>query len=620
MVSRALIALTLVLGAFHATAQEQLAVRVSDKGLIKTMEMAVRYGSGGKKGTTYTIPKDLYSFKIKAKDLLANPIVPLLNEISNLNLKKDLPFYLETSPIVIKGKVDEKSVTSKIVKQSKDGFDVQISVNVPSLTVTASDLSLCETKTKSKRCGAGLKASVKNLSIGLKGVPVRLSATFRVKTKADIAKVQLLGITTNLKAKNGPKLAINFGQVIVPPIYISINNQETELDTSKLRNEIIKRKEFLSEELVDFAAEFMSSDMAELVNSYLMKEALRTSVTVIDYQKPTPSYNEFDYDLNRYPKAAVDNTYVYIPKYKYDLGTKSPLTFNNQKADPIKEILAEITKVVHSAQMKMEVASITTPYAKDIELAGNVEFSLNKQSMKVVNRIANSNRPLPDLDLSSYRSNDVTLALSEPVLNAALDLVAKNNIYQLLLDKYAGVQGFYVKNVKIHFSSKDHQDLSKIYIVANAQVDLNKISSNGALSWVKNKIGAWLERNNNNSVIYFPLQLEIIPTLSRDSAGAVVLKARVNSPFKSNNILKNDYHYASNVPAATATVRDSVIAELKKSFDGFVNKDYTIDLSSFLNEAGVVYVPKTVTVWDSGYLILGIDIKDINFNQLNVRK
>lgn len=617
MMSRAMLTITLLLGSFQLLAQEQLAVRVSDKGLVKTMEMAVKYGSGGKKGTSYSIPKDLYTFKIKAKDLLANPIVPLLNEISNLNLKKDLPFYLETAPIVIKGKVDEKSVNSKIVKQSKDGFDVQVSVNIPSLSVTSANLSLCETKTKAKRCGSGLKATIKNLNIGLKGI-VRLNATFRVKTKDDIAKVQLLGITTNLKAKNGPKLAISFGEVVVPPIYISINNQETELDTSRLRGEIIKRKDFLAQELIDFAADFMSSDMAELVNSYLMKESLRTSVTVLNYQRPTPSVRELDYQ-DRYPRAAVDNTYVHIPRYNLPQFNKQPLTLPG-KSDPIKDVLKEIAKVVHSAKAKMDVVGVSTPSAKDIEIAGNIEFSLNNKTMKVVNRVANSNRPLPDLDLSSYRNSDITLAISEPVLNAAFDLASQNKLFQALFDRYAPTKGFYIKNVKVHFSSKDHQDISKIYIIANAEVHLKQVASDGTMAWIKNKIGAWLERNNNNSIIYFPLQLEIVPSLSYDSAKNLVLKARVNSPFASNNILKNNYNYATNVPKATEVVRDAVISQLKDAFKDSVDKDYVIDLSSFLNQSGVQFVPKTLTVWDSGYLILGININDINFAQLNVRK
>ncbi len=616
--SRALLTVAVILGSFNVMAQEQLAVRVSDKGLLKTMEMAVRYGSGGKKGTSYTIPKDLYSFKIKAKDLLSNPIVPLLNEISNLNLRKDLPFYLETSPIVIKGRVDEKSIVSKIVKQNKDGFDVQVTVNVPSLTVTTPAISLCETKTKSKRCGEGLKATAKNLSVSITKNPVKLSATFRVKTKSDLAKVQLLGISTNLKSKSGPKLAISFGDVIVPPIFISINNQETELDTSKLRDEIIKRMQFLVEELIDFVADFMSSDMAEMVNSYLIKESVRTSVTVLNYERPTPSLREIDYsDLQ--PKVAVDNTYVYVPKYITPKLPKGSLSLP-PKADPIKEVLAEIAKVIHSAQAKMEVASISTPSAKDIEVAGNLEFSLNKRTMKVGNKVGNSNRPLPDLDLSNYRKHDVTLAISEPVINAAFDLASQNKLFQVLMDKYAYTKGFYLKNVKVHFSSRDHQDISKIYVVGNAEINLKEVASNGTMSWIKNKIGAWLERNNNNSVLYFPLQLEIIPTLSKDSNGNLVLKARVNSPFTSNNILKNDFNYSSNVQKATETVRDAVIDQLQDAFKDVVNKDYVIDLSSFLNQSGVVFAPKTLSVWDSGYLILGIDIKDINFNQLNVRK
>lgn len=648
----------------QAFAQEQLAVRVSDKGLLKIMEMTVKYASGGVAGKRYIIPRDLYSFKISKKDLLSNPIIPVLNEVSNINLTRDLPFYLETSPIVISGKVDSKSVTSKIIKQSKDGFDVQVSINVPIFNVSASELSICETKTSKKRCGAGLKATVKKLNISTKGNPARVSAVFRVSTKNSVAKVKLLGISTNLKAKNGPSLVIDFGQVMIPPIYISINNQETELDTSSLRNEIIKRKAFLSQALVEFAADFMSSDMAEMVNAYLLNESVRTNVTVLNYERKQFSSLEDFIDNDDFDDfAPEDKTPVIHPTYKLqpenlvrEVKKKSLKDYIDEEEVPwmvvdntyvakpnimplkkefdIKLVIAEIAKIIYSAQVKLGLGKMTTPSSKDIELGGSVEFLLNKKSMKVVNQLGNRSRELPDLNLNVYRKNDVVIAIAEPVLNAALDLAGQNKIFQTILDKFVNEPGFYINNIKIHFASNDHQNLSRVYVVANAEVRLKEVKSTSPWNLITNRIGVWLERNNNNSVIYFPLQFEVIPTISYDKEGRLILKAKVNSPFDSEKIIRNDYDYGTNILEATKAVRTTIIEKIQKGL-GYApdeekekvkkgsgqknSSEYEIDLSKFLNNSGVKFKPTLLTVWDSSYLVLGAEIKDIVFDELKLQ-
>jgi hypothetical protein len=125
-----------------------------------------------------------------------------------------------------------------------------------------------------------------------------------------------------------------------------------------------------------------------------------------------------------------------------------------------------------------------------------------------------------------------------------------------------------------------------------------------------------IERNNNKSVIYFPIEIEVIPSLVRAANGGVNLNMHLGSPFE-NNGLSNDFHYPSNVDRMTNIVRDGVMKKLKESLLQHVNKTYTLDVSKFMNQSGVVFRPNYVGVTQSAYLMMNLDIVDIKFSGMN---
>jgi hypothetical protein len=124
-----------------------------------------------------------------------------------------------------------------------------------------------------------------------------------------------------------------------------------------------------------------------------------------------------------------------------------------------------------------------------------------------------------------------------------------------------------------------------------------------------------MERNNNNSVIYFPIQVRVIPVV-KTVTGGVALDLQVKSPF-SNDSLINDYNYPSNVGDMKDMVRDGVMAELETALGEFTNKTYKVDLSKFLNQGGVEFMPKAISINQQAYFMISVDIKDIKFNSLN---
>lgn len=591
------LALFLTLFSGQLFAQEQMALRLNDKGIMKILQMAVRYNTATKENRTVIIPQNIYKFTIPKSKLLSNPIIPVINEISDLNMNRDLDFYFNTSEIKITGSVDEKSLKSTIFNSTDSGFDIKLSLNLPQVVVTGPRLSLCEDKQKhSKNCGSGLKASLTQLKITTTQRPVVLTMVLRLKTDGKVARVTVRSVESNLDSKTAPNLDINFKSLDIPRIAIVINGQESELDTSKLKNEIMKRKSFLAKKLLGFAGDFIANDVAEMINVYLINKEVATSYEV--YRKDVRMVNFDEFVSTRQYFNVADGTYV-----------RPPVML--KIADPMGSMLTRISEIIRNAQVEVGLKKISTPGNKDIELAGLINFVLNGKQIKVKSTLGNSTRLLPKLDLAPYRNSDINLAISEPLINGALDLVNSTKLFQEVFETVSPVQGFSIKSVKVHFASN-----KALVAVVNAQVDLNKLKSKGVKQWFKNNIAAWLERNNNNGIIYFPIEVKVIPVFKALPGGGTGLDLRVQSPFV-GGVLPNGYNYPSNVPSMTDTVKEGVMDELKDSLEEHTNKTYNVDLTKYLNQSGVVFLPKSISINQGAYLLMNMDIVDIKFNSKN---
>ncbi len=585
-----LVLLMISTGAF---AQDQMAVRVNEKGILKVMLMALKYNTNQQNARTFSIPADIYKFKLPKAALMSNPIIPILNEVSDVNLNRDLDFYLHTGAINVTGAVNPASLKTEISNSSANGFDFKLTISIPTVSATGASVSLCEDKQRNaKRCGSGLKATVANLRINTSGKPVTLSATMRLRTDNGVARVKVLSVRSNLEAAGAPALNINFGSVTVPPITLIVDGVETRLDTSGIRAEILKKKTFLAKKLMSFVADFIAGDMAEMLNVYLVHRSVVTSWEV--YRRDNPvTFDEFLVDHR------AQNTY-----------NRRALPAQAANA-PGAAIEAQFAEIIKKAQVKVSLSKISTPLNKDIELYGTLGLMLNNRIMTVRNTLGNSNRTLPALNLTGQRANDLNLVFSEPLINGALDLVNSTGLFQDLFDRMAGVAGFSIKNVKLHFTSRGTGVL-----VANSQVDLKKLQSSSIAEWLKNLIAAFLERNNNRAVIYFPIEIEVVPNLVRNAAGGVNLNMFLKSPFADDG-LRNEFNYGSNVDRMTDIVRDGVMKKLQESLLKHVNKNYTLDVSRFMNQSGVVFQPKYIGVTQGAYLMLNLDIADIKFNSQN---
>jgi len=579
-------------------AQEQVALRINEQGMMKILRMAIQYNTATKESRTVVIPKNTYRFIIPKSQLTSNPIIPVVNEISDLNLNRDLTFYLNTSDIKVSGEVDQKSLKMEILNSNDKGFDLRLSINLPQINVEGAKLSLCEDKAKnSNNCGSGLKASLNQVKIKTTSRPVIVNAVLSLRTEGQVARVKVKSVSTNLESKNAPNLDVNFRSVDVPRVAIVINGQETELDTSRLKNEILKYKSFLSKKLLSFVADFVAGDLVEMLNVYLVNAEVATAYQI--YRKDLPG--KFDEFLS----------YMRPPEEGY---IRSTLSYYEKRNNPISTMMNQISEVIRSAQVDIALNKISTPANKDVEFSGLVNLILNGRGLNFRNTLGNSFRQLPKLNLDPHRNNDINLAISEPLINGALDVVNSTGLFQEVLEAAAPVPGISIRNVKMHFNG----DRSLVAVV-NAQVDLKKLESKGIAQWFINWIAVFIERNNNNSVIYFPIEVEVIPTFKKLANGGTGIDLRVLSPFNYAE-LPNRFNYPTNVPKTSEIVKSGIMDQLRENLEPHTNKTYSVDLTKFLNQGGVEFLPKAISINQASYLLLNLDVMDIKFNSLNPNK
>lgn len=581
-------------------AQQQLAVRLNEQGILKILKMAVKYNSSSKDASTLIIPSNLYALMIPKSKIVDNPIVPIVNEISDLKLNSDIEFFLSNSDIRITGEIDQESLKTQLLNSHDQGFDIKLSLSIPGLAIDGEYLAICEDRLiDQSSCGEGLKAKFKNVRVISRKSPIQLSTTLRLKTDSGVARVSVLRVESNLDHANSPELDITFDTLEVPKISIIVNGTETELNTSRLRNEIVKRKDFLAQKLLSFASSFIANDLAEMLNVYLINKEVATSFEVFS-RNNSGSFDEF---LTGRQFPIQDKTVV--------KAALPPLESEHVETNPMLAMVDQISEIIRSAQLKVSLQKISTPGDKDIDFAGLVSFMLNGRHINVRNTLGNSSRSLPKLDFSEVSGSDINLAISEPLINGALDVANSTKLFQQILEKLAPIKGVSIRNVKLHFSGTE-----SIVVVVNTRIDLKLLESKGFKSWVKNRIAVWLERNNNNSEIYFPIEVKVVPIFKTLPNGGTGLDLKVLSPFTGSK-LNNTFNYPTNVPAMTETVRDTVMKELQNPLEPHTNKTYSVDVTKFLNQAGVSFFPRKMTITQSAYLTLGLDIVDIKFNSNN---
>jgi hypothetical protein len=580
------IALSLLCAAaFPLWAQDQFAVRLNHTGVVEVMRMALQHNQQSVRGAIgFQIPAGVYPLKVRRADLPSNPLIQTLSEIVDVDFRRDYDFFMRNARINVAGRVDIPSVRTTVSNQSATGFDLRVVFSVPELTVRTAEVALCETR-RGSGCGEGLQGRFRNPSIALRrGSVVRVTADFRATLNDDTARLRLVRTRSNLGTRQGPSINLELGTIELPPVTMIINGQELPMDMAPLRAQVQNYRTFLAHKMLGFAADFIAEDLAAVVNKALRNQCLPTRLTVLEID----------------PAAAA----------------RTPLVAGAERhPDFMAQFQRDLARLVKSMRFDLGLKTLRTPESKHLEIRGDGSLRLNGTTWQVGSTLSNGARPLPVLSLvGAAASDELAVAVGEPVINAGLALLNQQGVFQQVINEHVDVGGVHVEGARAYFKSVGPgQD--RIQVVANLRLNLREIRANGILSWIRREIAVWLERNNNDANLVFPLQFEVIPrVVTVDATSKLFL--RVDGPFTDPTTFRNDYQQPNNVGEATKVVRQALVDELKAGLGSYVDREFELPLDEYLSVPGVKVAAKDIKIIDSAYLVVTGDLAGLDFARL----
>jgi hypothetical protein len=615
--------------ATSAIAQDHLGVRITTEGILAIMKVAIDRNLARLNSGTIPIPDKLYEGKIKKQDLMSNPVVQVLNEISDIDLTRDLPYYFQTVGVKALGNLDRKTLKITVKPVDKKKFLLTVSGNINKVELTAKRINLCEDKI-GKKCGNGLQANFINPSIKLdqSGPSISLEAQFEIDISGLHFKMSLKSLKHNLASETKrPKLIINLEDLVIPSIVVVINGERAELDTSHLKEKLLSedKKRFLSEKILDYVAEYASKDLVTLVNDYFKRVSVQNSWRVLEYRRPID-------ESVLYAKPYIaqrDATYV----------APSPLTRELTRAseeelklarDMFESMMLDLLDMIRSAQVDLGVTSVIASDSKMLDVGLQTSMNINGRSYIPLSTVGNSSLKLAPIGFTAS-TDHVQVAISEPLLNSILDAGNRVGIVRYITDFFADNPAFKVTDAKVHFAAN-----GRIHLVAMSEVDLDKAPAEDVGEWFEYKLGSLIEHFSKCSmmmpngvyvlkpgckkpIIKFPVQLEIAMAIVEENMEPV-LKMVVLTPFASDISLKNDYGYPSNYERLVDRVQKGVTAALKDGFKDLINQSHTIPVGDMIDAKGVKFKLKNVSVVNRSHLLIGADIEEFDIETLRNKK
>jgi hypothetical protein len=639
------------------------AVNITGKGLGNILGKVVSsyHETQGTRSLTYS-SKPVFE-RISASSFNENKVIKAINNFVPLNQKEDFIFYIDTSPIKIDGNIIADSF--RVATQgSQKSFDLGIKVSIEGLNIHGNSIELCELKKWKCDREKNLFGKVKNYSISSRE-RLDLAAILTVNVVNGKTSIKFKEMYSNLKSpknsteryvyeklgisKNPIKLNINFSDFILPHLKLTIDGEELRTDLTKLKDAILAQKDSLGRSLALLAGEFITKDLVELVNKEVMIPAdnITSKFSVLDYGR------ELEDIRNQVSQMFNSNA--------------RPINFasNLSMMDKIKSILKA---VVSSAKYDLEFAGAKASGMKNLSLQFTNSFSLNGKKWNLSESLRNGKGRLADINFEKIKDKnyDFAVAISEPVLNGALDAINKTDIIQRIVKDAAEMKGIYVKNVHLHLEGggvrtikvRDRASLTtiarptvaidntrvaprrdyrldtnlsssinnykpdylkgfkevkveskgEIVLVAEVEIKLSELSTEGIGNYISNGIGSMVESGK----IWFPLEISFVPKLVRRD-GKMFISFKANNPIK-NNTLKNTYGYP--YKEMWSKVENSVISTLEEDLIPQLDSLPEVEITSFLDIDGLKLIPKNIYVEKSGHIIITTDIERLNLKTL----
>ena len=575
-------------------AVDHFAARITPQGLQSLLKAILEkypadHSRPGRSG--YTIPKrSSTSVVTLAKEKYAT-LISLSQEFFELDFVKGVSLFTRIAPIQLSASVASESIVLSPVLTDANGFDADLSVKITDFVASVPKISVCDREDCDSKLGLRMDLNGIALAQSAHSVPILVKARVSCRLEKGGLKFKILRLSSNLEATHAPVMDVSFNQIVLPAISIESEGHKVSLDTSQLKTEIQKHSPEIGTAIVHSAATFFADDLAELVNKLLSQESLDVS---------------------------VDEDYVNDP-----LKNNWLTDFVNTPADPLQRVLTEVQQATSSVRFDGSLGGISFEAKGILDTSFQLALNLNGKTLNPSTRLdrCSQHSAMGVLKFESAPAPETygfAVALSEPLVNSALDLANSTGLVGNIMAGLSGMEGITLgtDGVKLFFVRKDN--LPKIIAIISLDVDISKRPSSGFWASVKQDIGILLEETfGAGGHLKFPLQIEIDPSLVQDPAtGETVLSLKTISPIHQTS-LDNTYGCAGNMSDVTSTVRSSFLTTLTDSLKNVVGKTQSIPISGWIKNTGIHFKPTQVDVESSGHLVIYGNLEKIDWNKLS---
>lgn len=652
---------------------QHLSTNITQKGIRKLITSAIKSSSSKVSVAAFEIGGGPIYEKIPQVFFKQNEIIKTINEFVPLKQDEDFVFYFNWSPIKVEGNLVEESLVVDVEGTQKN-FNANIKLSLDQLSLSGNYIELCELKKWKCDKKNNLYGKIKDYQIKLKrNQRINLSASINISIKHDKVEITFKKLVSNLHTNNNSLFDISFKDFILPPMSLSIDGETINVNLTGLKDALLAEKEVLAKSLAKFAGDFIANDLTNVLNEKLFSnlKKISTTINLLDYDESNRVGDAFDQKLilklNSFSKKTDfkidklklkkdlyevkrDNAYVYIDKVKFDYKISEKKTFMDQ-------ISLSLKRIVKDADYDLTYESIKSNLAKDMTINFNSNFSLNNRTWKLGKQLRNGQGVLgkPRFDQLANKDFDFAIAISEPMVNGALNIASETGIINSIVSELPGLGGVNIKSVALYFEEgktseintnnlkgiedfKFHpfmvnkpntasfyrpfeiynkktnhykkiisQTKDAIVAVAQIELDFSKLAYDGVGGWISNKIGGLLEGGK----VWFPLELKFLPQLVIEDGKAYLELVALN-PIDGKKF-KNTYGfpYKDMKGIVSSGVIDTIKEELLPSLQDIPR----IDLSSYLDLSGIRLTPKDIYLKKSGHLFITTDIEELNLKE-----
>jgi hypothetical protein len=689
---------------------QHLSLNLTNKGLKNLLNSALQSSTNKEKLNEVIIEGGPIFERINVQSFNQNPIITSINEFVPLNQNEDFVFFFNWSPIHVKSKLVSDSLRIG-VEGSKSNFNAHIRLSLDSLNISGDYLELCELKKWKCDKKKNLYGKIKNYSIRLKrGSKIEIAAVVNVKVVGDKVEIKLDNFVSNLVepktykdkklyskygiAYNSAALDFNFEQFNLPPLLVSIDGEVIEADLSGLREAILDDKDMLAGLLAGFAGDFVAKDLTNILNKEFISklDELKTTFSLVEYAQNKVNLKTYGNIKSMYHTVGKDNKISKVKPLNLEslgLGQKNGLKYikkdysremhtvkvdntyvarRSYKSIPQEPTLMQklegvLRDIISHASYNITYLSTVAQNGKNLSVNFDSEFSMNNIKWKLGSSLRRGQGKLspPKFDESLAKSYDVAVAISEPMLNAALNVASETKLIQEIVSNAANLKGVYTDKIHLHLENgkkeihyvdehllnsnyqnrfqaladntrvsltnrpveidmEDSRSLKQIIthtkdsIVAVAEVIVvfDELESEGVGSWISNQVGGLIEGGK----IWFPIEIKFMPAISKVD-GKTYLELIAFDPT-SNLKFKNTYGYP--YKSMSGLVERGVAKIVQKDLVPLLKDIPKFDLTPHLSLPGIQLDPVGLDIKKSGHLVLKTNIKELDLKKISEGK